>query len=696
MRAVSLALAMLVLASTASAGSPTIRWPDTTPGGTCTGLGLQQCIDAAPTGVQLRVVRGSGPTPRYHAIPGTLTIRRAMYLRVDPGVDAVLPEGADIICRPAAGASGYCGIEGFTLRRGSIVVDALNAVPSAVLIQRNRIGIPPAAQASAGIEVSILNSATADSWDVEAVGNVLFSTGPDGATGIRIAHALDAIGALRARVSDNLVESSHPQGMRSGIFLIRRRGDEWRAERNLVRGPTDTSAVSGLIVMSQVLEGSTSPLRIADNWVHAARNATGAGILVNAIEAPIAIQAVNNSVIEGTKGIEMNSVGAGGVIDLHNNLVVGQSSFGMHVAASQAIIRESHNALFANAADASGFTLSPTTLLSDPMIERRDFPRPRAGSPLVDAGDANAWVAGAGAAIGDVAGDPRELGAGIDIGAFEWNRHRVFQHTVSSDNLTANHTLLPPEIADTDLPVAVGLRDGSSNAQLDQTLGLWSPSGGRLAIYHEQQLPMSVGQSFIVARLGDAFPFAFAHDSLTPGPCTAVSGLNDRSVAIAMHRFEGPAGAALLPAPISFLREPGTGWMLCDERNLAIPADRRFHVVAPPADSANAFFTPALEQFDNQIPLAHRLLDGTPCALPVVGRGHDTSQSFIPFNPTPFALQHTPPTGPGAPSRWVVHAVGSQPSPTFTSGGSSFNVILSGAQALRCRVDADLLRSGFE
>ena len=690
-------LAIMGLTTVAEAGVATLRWPDAAPGGICTGLGLQQCIEVAPAGAQLRVVRGSAPSPNYHAIPGTLTITRALHLTVDPGVDAVLPEGANIVCRPAAGQSGSCQIEGFILRRGSIIVDALNTAPGFVGIRRNRIGIPAAAQADAAIDVGVRSSSVAaPSWDVEVSHNVLASTGPVGANGIYIVNSLDNVGAMRASVSDNLVESRHPQGMRSGIVLIRSRGDAWRIERNVVRGPTDTTATSGLIVFSQVLQSSTSAVRIADNWVHAARTATGAGILVNGIDAPLTLRVVNNSVVDGAAGIEVSSITSGGQIDLHNNLVVGQRLYGLAVnLSSQATLRESRNALYANGTDTLGFQVSPSTLLSDPMIEGREFPRPRSGSLLIDAGSSGEWLAGAGSASGDVAGDPRQLGSAIDIGALEWNRHLVFQHTVSADNLTANHTWLPPQISETDLPVAVALNGGSSAAQQDQVLGLWSPEPGRLAIYHEQQLPMSVTQRFIVARLGDAFPFAFRHDSPIADVCTQVSGLNDSSVAIAMHRFEGPVGAAILASPISFLRDPVAGWRLCDERFEIIPADRRFHVVVPPENSANAWYTTALEQAGSRIPLAHRLLDGTPCALPVVGRGHDLRQSFVPFNPTPFALQHDAASGPGAPERWAVHAVGSLPSPAFPAG-ASFNAMLSGAQALRCRVDADLLRNGFE
>ena len=150
----------------------------------------------------------------------------------------------------------------------------------------------------------------------------------------------------------------------------------------------------------------------------------------------------------------------------------------------------------------------------------------------------------------------------------------MFQHTVSSDNLSANFSLLPPQIAASDLPVAVALRAGSSPEQQDQVLGLWNPEPGRLAIYHEQQLPMSVGQGFIVARLGDAFPDAFIQDSPTADLCVAVDGLGSLSVAVAMHRYEGPGGAAVLPAPISLLREPTAGWRICDERPAVIPAVR--------------------------------------------------------------------------------------------------------------------------
>lgn len=698
MRHPCLVLAILFGAASADAGVPALRWPDATAGALCNGLSLQQCIDAVPEGAHLRVVRGGPPSPQYHAIPGTLTITRPLHLSVDPGVDAVLPEGADIVCRPAAGLAGHCQIEGFVLRRGRILVEAFDNLPGVVRISNNRVGIPARAQALAAIEIGISTSrAASPAWDVQADRNVLTSTGAGGASGIDIFNADDGIGALTARVTDNLVESRHPQGMRIGISLARNRGEEWRIERNVVRGSTDTTTSSSPISFSQVRAGVTSPLRIADNLVLAVPDASGAGIAVYGLAAPLALRVVNNSVIGGAVGIEINEIAAGGHIDLHNNLIVGQSFYGISLGQStQAILRESRNALHANTIATFGFTLSPSSSLADPQIEGREFPRPRSASPLIDGGSNGEWSDGAGDARGDVAGDPRQMGAAIDIGALEWNRHRVFQHNVEASNLTANYTLLPAEISASDLPIAVAVRAGSSPQQQDQVLGMWNPQAGRMAIYHQQQLPMSIGQGFIVARLGEAAPFAFTQDSSVADTCVQVSGLSPLSVAIAMHRYEGPSGSAILPSPISLLRNVGTGWRICDERFEVIPAGRRFHLVAAPEGSANAWYTPALEQARSTIALAHRWLDATPCALPVVGRGHDLSQSFVPFNPTPFAVQHEPPSGPGAPSRWVVHAVGTQPGAVFPLQGGSFHAMLSGAQALRCRVDADLLRNGFE
>ena len=279
MRHLCLTLALLVLAATAAAGTVPLRWPDAAPGGTCAGLSLQQCIDTVPVGAHLRVVRGSAPTPQYHAIPGTLTITRPLRLSVDPGVDAVLPEGADIICRPAAGQVGYCQIEGFVLRRGSILVESVDNQPGFVVIRRNRVGIPPRTQARAAIQVVVAGSrAATPAWEVDVDHNVLMSTGASGGNGIDIANVDDGFGAMNARVSDNLVESRHPQGMRSGIALTRQRGDEWRIERNLVRGPTDTTASSALIVFSQTLQSASSPVRIADQSRPSAQAAPRAAI----------------------------------------------------------------------------------------------------------------------------------------------------------------------------------------------------------------------------------------------------------------------------------------------------------------------------------------------------------------------------------------------------------------------------------
>ncbi len=682
----------LLWCSVADAGIVPVRWPDAS--GLCAGMTLQQCIEATPGGAELRVVRGAGANPLYHAIPGTLTITRPLVLSVEPGVDAVLADGADIECDLSAGV-GNCHIEGFVLRRGKIRLLAPGASPGDVRILRNRIGIPSRSSATAAIEIDLRGAVSMSNWEVQIANNVLHSTGPSGANGIYVVNGVRA----RAQIADNLIESNHAQGMRNGIFVIYQNDGELRIERNIVRGSTDVTATSSPITIT--LNGPMSaPIRVADNWIRSVPDATGAGIgMVLGFPGVSTARIVNNSVIEGRFGISLASTARADTYELHNNLVVGQSNTAVIFSgAPMAALNNTFNALFGNAASAVGFVPSSTNIFADPRIENRDFPRPIAGSPLIQAGSFSQWSARAGEPpFVDVGGDPRRGNAlAIDIGAFQWHRDTIFVHEANTENSDGNYTVLPASIDASNHPVAVPLVQGSMPMQHDQAVGVWRPTPARLALYHEDAATPISGRRFIVASYEAA---AFPHDAdlgNTAGGCTRVPGIgfNQRdpnSVAIAMHRFEGPFGNLYFPEPFSMVFD--ADWFICTDTPSVIPPGLRFHVLDAPLRSPNGFTTRALPQSAAEVPLAHRLLDGAACALPVVGRGHDTT-ALSQVNPRSLAVQHEPPRGPGAPSRWVVHRVGTSSEPFPMN--AAFNTVLSGAQALRCRVDADLLRNGFE
>jgi len=203
---------------------------------------------------------------------------------VDPGVDAVLAEGADIICRAPAGASGDCHVEGFVLRRGRILVDAEDVYPGVVTLRGNRVGIPPDGNGQAALMVELRTGRPGPEWVIEVARNVLSSTAASGAVGISISNTFSG-SPMQVDVRDNLVESTHPQGVRQGILVAHAAGSALRLVRNIVRGPTDTDFSSSLLSVS-VNSGSSPQVRIADNWLHAAPNVMVKGGLMGRTRTP--------------------------------------------------------------------------------------------------------------------------------------------------------------------------------------------------------------------------------------------------------------------------------------------------------------------------------------------------------------------------------------------------------------------------
>lgn len=241
--AFGIACAAAVQAFPLWAGVLELRWPDTNPSGACHALTLQQCITAAPAHARVRVVRGLGTHGDYHAIPATLTISRPLEVVVDPGIDAVLAQGAGIVFSPGSGQGGDVRIEGFVIPRGSIRVLPVDATPGVVRIARNRIGIPAAAPSEAAIRLE-LQANVAGLWRVEIAENVLYSTGNDGAWAIRILQPISGPHQAEVMVRDNVIESNHPEGMRQGMTLDVARATRIDIERNIVRGSTDVDFAS--------------------------------------------------------------------------------------------------------------------------------------------------------------------------------------------------------------------------------------------------------------------------------------------------------------------------------------------------------------------------------------------------------------------------------------------------------------------
>jgi hypothetical protein len=440
---------------------------------------------------------------------------------------------------------------------------------------------------------------------------------------------------------------------------------------------------------------------VDNNVVALQDDAAGWGIRIEAGNSTVTV--VNNSVVHGRRGLLATGFDALPVAGrVANNLIAFNGLVGTTMAAGA--LTNSHNLVFGNASN--NYIAGPSTLAVDPQIERPAYPRPANGSPALDAGS-NADVPAL--ALFDADGERRVAFGVVDIGAYEATGDAAAPVTAAAENTFFNEVYVAP------FPVALSPADtlvgtarwsmwpqGASALNLGVYPNPGSPSGWSLFL-QQSSLNMPLGAGFhVLAPLAGKSGFQHVTSGAnTTGALSTIDNvetngaLNRSRIVLAFHLWEGSYHE--VPVGVRWVSTGGGRWQVRNEDGSAMPSALRFNVVAAPFLSPNAFRATLDDFAQAEWRLEHPLLDGNPCATPIVGRADDPDAAAEINNPTGFGVVYVEGSGTGAPGRWVVRADAPSGMPSFPAG-AAFHVIVDGAQANRCRApQADgVFANGFE
>ncbi|MFN7784075.1 MAG: choice-of-anchor Q domain-containing protein [Lysobacterales bacterium] len=688
------ATALLLAAPLAPAA--TLTWPSPSGLGPCAGT-LQACVNAAAAGDTVLIGADEPLLPdAYTAINEPITIGKSLTLAAAPGIDAVFGPGFNVGFQPTVPGPHQVTISGLVLRQGSVSIRDEGTVAGSVFrVERMRIVEPTAPNA---VPCAINFDLQSPSAQVIAGDNVI--GGGDTAGELRSGICAFASGAgttINASLFRNRVTTG-AAGLRSGIsVVVPAAGGSVAVSGNTVIGPRLELGIS----VQRAQGTATTTVRIDNNVVSGQSDPAGWGVRVLAGNSTATV--VNNTVVFGARGLFVTGFDALPVSGrVANNLVAFHSSTGVSIPDGGA--SNSHNLVFGNAFNA--YTAGPSTVTADPRILRPTHPRPSNGSPAINAGN-NADVPSL--VLFDADGERRRTLGAVDIGAYEASGDAAERITVTEDTRFFNEAYITPfPVPLTPTEALVGVAGfgtwpmGASAHHLGVYPNPAGPSGWSVFL-QPIALQMPVGATFhILSPFGSKTGIRHAtaagnvSGALTTLDDAELNGaLNRARIAVPFHRWDGLYHD--FPIGMRWVSTSGGRWQIRNEDGAAMPSNQNFNVVVAPSLSPNAFRT-TLDAFARRTwRLEHPLLDSNPCAAPIVGRVDDPDVAGDITNPTPFGVVFDPPSGPGAPGRWVVVADAPSGTPTLAAG-SAFNVIIDGDQANRCRapLQNSVFANGFE
>ena len=673
-----------------------LTWPNLTPSGPCLGT-LQACIDEAAPGdtVQIGVDDFLFPD-RYTAVNENIAINKSLTLRAAAGIDAVFVAGRSITITPpfVSLVSYTIAVEGITLDRGRIVVND-STFSSSFRVENVRFNDVPDNQ----VAIDML-SQFGSSPNFQVLRNVVHFL-PHGAISTRAVRVNPQALNASITVAENRIDAPRG-GLQQAIVIGSGASGTISVSNNTIEG---RDFATGILVSQPVSSGSASVF-VFNNSVSGQHTDPGAG--ASGLELSFSnadVHVINNTIVYGSRGLTLNMVAASPTVSglVANNLVAFNNLEGFRIDAVYTGVSNSNNLVFGNSSNS--FVPGAGTLISDPLLLTRGYPRPTDLSPAINSGS-NSAVAGIGLDLFDVDGQPRVMLATVDIGAYEAGFGITGVHETNPGNLdpvptdstfltSLEGTALDPSAK----LVVTALHTSGASFALTQNVGMWLPGGIGglpLSIYYESMANMSSGLRFAATVPGFGLA-GFTHLTSAGNDSAQFTRLANAAldnhpdaIAVATHNFltSGPFHDYAIGLEYS-----GSNWYLRNEDFSAdMLAGRNFNVVVAPALTENALrvFTTVSA---TEIPLTHPLLDGNACAAPIVGRVNRPGLPEV-FNPVAFSLDYRAGNA-GSPGRWFIDAESNGLGSPFPAG-AAFNVIIDGAQANRCRADDVIFYDGFE
>ena len=584
-------LACLVVPHAAFAAS-TLTWPNLLGFGPCLST-LQACINEAASGDIVQIgIDDLFVTDRYTAVNENLAINKSLTLRAAAGIDAVFAAGRSItITPPFVPLQSYSiAVEGITLDRGTIVVNDAT-FSSTFRVENVRFNDVPSDQ----VAIDML-STFGSSPNFQVLRNVI-RTQPHGAVSTRAIRVNPQALNASITVSGNRIEAARG-GLQQAIVIGSAASGPISVSNNTIEG----RRFLGGILIGQPSSSGAANVWVINNSISGQHSDPASGASAIALELTNAdVQVINNTAVYGSRGISFNPISATPTLSglLANNVVAFNTFSGLSFGTGYGGVSNRNNLVFGNTTNL-GFVAGAGTLLTDPLLLTRGYPRPSDASPLINAGS-NSALAAIGLDPFDVDGQPRVLLGTVDIGAYEAGYGLTGVHETTAASIAGNFTVLSSLDGTALVPsaelVVTALHTPGEGTALAQNLGIWQPAGAGslpLAIFHENTSPtMNSGRRIAVTVPGFGLT-GYTHQSTLGNDVFEYSQLSNTAldgqpgaIAVATHNYQvvGPYHDHAIG-----LEYTGSNWYLRNEDNLVdMQSGRSFNIAIAPALSENAF-----------------------------------------------------------------------------------------------------------
>jgi hypothetical protein len=674
-RSVLLAVAFLVAPSWASA--VTYTWPGAAPCATT----LASCVNAVAAGSVVEIATTS-------PIDENVVFNKSLTVRAAPGFKPTFAPTRYLWATSSAAAAFNVTFEGLTLTDGDVVLSRTGTGDGSFVVRRMRLlNSDPASYAR--IMVSAVNTGTLD-FDI-AENEVHTQTTEFNANSISVnAAGPTATGTIRfnrltAAGSGSIVGigAGAPAGtLQVDVFANEIRGN---FPGGAIRITTSFDSPSGDVTA-----------RLVDNVIVGTGGTpagTSYGAQVIVANGSITATAANNTITATRSGLFYGTLGgATGTLTGHvgNNLVAFNNR-GLDLATFEPNVTNSRNLVFGNGGGL--FTPGTGTVASDPQLLSVWYPRLRAGSPAINAGDATfiqQLLALNGLPQVDADGMRRTIGGGalgVDIGAYEFGdvSFAAVKAGGSGNDFALNHPALDGLPSRRPLLTKNFSVDGVNGATDPYAIGVYY-TGGLWRAFNQglETMPAATAMNVLVPGLGGAYGASYAHVATGANTFGHFTTLDD-------SYLNGTADAIVLAT--SHWNASGTGvyndhhiavgafgsWFVLNQDGEDIPLDAGFNIYAQDP-SPNAYVhTVAAHNVSlaEASVLDHPLLNGVPCAQVHV------TQRVGSLNDHPYDVFYQG-------GRWIIYNQDVAPMPL----GIQFFVVVNPRQVFEC-TDV-IFRDGYD
>lgn len=687
-------LAFLALLLAAAAQADVRVWPGAPP---CHHT-LQNCLNGVDPGDIVEIASDG-------VIDESLLIEdRLISLRAAEGSHPTLATGRNLIVDISPSSTGfwvpyelvYAGLafaggrfEFATTRNGSVVIERMDVM---------QVGV------AGGIYVATTGSDTGSASQITLRQN-------------RVRASLDAAQALfvglsapaRVLIEDNLIESRTgtptPTAQRTAIHAQGATSNgSVEVRRNRIVASTDPDAVAASLRRGVSIAPFGAmvafEVRIIDNLIDVGTSASDIGILSIVGSGSNRYDITNNTLRSVGRGIALFDTSPAQTAltaRIRNNLIARPTSpggeAGLEWTPGHPTISNDHNLLFNTLGNT--VPLGPNTVFADPQFQSTDNLRLQATSPAIDSGDYLAREAlpnlGAVAPL-DNDGLRREIGAGVDLGAFE-HGDQSFTHNAGAS--ASGTEISRPGLDDNPAALMLITRSGGSDSAsnipspgpLSQSFGEFTQ---RWSLISSDGTNLPAGTGFTLRQLAagghaGTHMASAANNFSVSGTSLGATWANLPSDWIFLVSATRGAGLSSTHDPHPFGAAHLNGaWRILNTDSAAMPNGTAFVVYAQPP-SRNAFLhtvssanlvTPVVSLLD------HPALNGVACANPHVAVSASGQM------PTPLVSIRYEPTL----QRWYLLNASAA---TAMNAGNRYAVVIDpSASADHCR--GPLFGDGFE